>query len=294
MSDLVDGYIEILPCRSVDVVSRPRQSEQRHSEDEMNHMVLRRNHGRTIFALVLILLGLPSLAPALDDSKPAVPILTVTGTGHLAIAPDMVYVTFGMQTLGKSLAEAQRLNSHIMQKVIDRLSELQIDKARIQTSSFTVSPQYKPPPKRSGDVPPVTPEIIGYMVSNQVTVEVFNPEKVAVVIEQTLTAGANQFQGLQWALKDEQQAKLGAMKQAVATAREKAVTLSESLKLKLLRLISVNEGGHVVRPLSHSSRSMMTMDAGGGEPPIFGGEMKVEANVTLVYEIAQNDTVPAQ
>ena len=131
------------------------------------------------------------------------------------------------------------------------------------------------------------------MVSNQVTVEVFNPEKVSAVIEQALAAGANHFQGLQWALKDEQQAKLGAMKQAVAKAREKAATLSESLKLNLLRLISVNEGGQLVRPMSHSSRSMMAMDAGGSEAPILGGEMKVEATVTLVYEIAQNDNVPA-
>ena len=38
---------------------------------------------------------------------------------------------------------------------------------------------------------------------------------------------------------------------------------------------------------------MMAMDAGGSEPPILGGEMKVEATVTLVYEIAQNDGVPA-
>lgn len=251
-----------------------------------------RQYRKIILALALIFLGSPSLSPALDDSKQAVPTLTVTGAGHLAIAPDMAYVTFGMQTLGKSLAEAQRQNSHVMQKVIDRLSDLTIDKARIQTSSFTVSPQYKSPPKRHCDMSPATPEIIGYMVSNQVTVELFNPEKVAIVIEQTLAAGANQFQGLQWALKDEQQAKLGAMKQAVASAREKAMTLSESLKLKLLRVITVNEAGHVVRPLSHSSRSMMTMDAGSGEPPIFGGEMKVEATVTLVYEIAQNDTVP--
>jgi uncharacterized protein YggE len=257
----------------------------------MNYMGLR-NHGRTILAAALIFLGLPSLAPALDDSKPAVPTLTVTGTGHLAIAPDMAYVTFGMQTVGKSLAEAQRQNSHVMQKVIDRLGDLQIDKARIQTSSFTVSPQYKPPPKRNGDGASVPPEIIGYLVNNQVTVELFHPEKIAAVIEQTLAAGANHLQGLQWALKDEPQAKLGAMKQAVATAREKAAALSESLKLKLLRLISVSEGGHVMRPASHSSRSMMAMDA-GSEPPIFGGEMKVEANVTLVYEIAQNDSVPA-
>ncbi|MEP7152662.1 MAG: SIMPL domain-containing protein [Nitrospira sp.] len=248
---------------------------------------------QAMLTLWLLLLALPGFALAHDESKPAVPILTVTGTGNLAIAPDMAYVTFGMQTVAKSLADAQRHNSNVMQKVIDRLSELHVDKARIQTSSFSVSPQFKPPPKRNGDAPPVTPEIIGYMVSNQVTVEVFNPEKIGAVIEQTMAAGANHFQGVQWALKDEQQAKLGAMKQAVITAREKAVTLSDSLKLKLLRLINVNEGGHMVRPMSHTSRSMMAMDTGGGEPPIFGGEMKVEATVTLVYEIAQNDIIPA-
>ena len=121
----------------------------------------------------------------------------------------------------------------------------------------------------------------------------FEPEKVASVIEQALAGGANHFQGFQWALKEPQQAKLGAMKQAVITAREKALQLSESLKLKLLRLISVSEGEAVTRPLSASPRSMVAMDAGSGESPVFGGEMKVEATVTLVYEIAQNDTVPA-
>jgi len=32
----------------------------------------------------------------------------------------------------------------------------------------------------------------------------------------------------------------------------------------------------------------MAAEGGGGEPPIFSGEMKVEATVTLVYEIAPN------
>lgn len=248
----------------------------------------------SLLTLWLLLLVCPSSVHADGDSKPAVPTLTVTGTGNLATAPDMAYVTFGMQTVAKSLAEAQHHNHEVMQKVIDRLSELDIDKARIQTSTFNVSPQLKPPPKRNGDATPVTPEIIGYMVSNHVTVQVFNPDKIAAVIERTLTAGANHFQGIQWALKDEQQAKRGAMKQAVVMAREKAATLSESLKLKLLRLISVSEGGQVTRPMSLNSRSMMAMDTGSGEPPIFGGEMKVEATVTLVYEIAQNDSIPAE
>ena len=246
----------------------------------------------TAFALTFSLLG-TGQASALDEMKPAVPTLTVTGTGHLTLAPDMAYVTFGMQTVGKSLTEAQRRNNSVMQKVIDRLGDLAIDQTHIQTSSFTVSPQYNPAPKRSNDVSSTPSEIMGYLVSNQITVELLQPEKVPAVIEQALAAGANHFQGLQWALNAPQQAKLGAMKQAVVTARAKAATLSDSLKLKLVRLISVGEGDAVIRSLSASPRSMMAMDAGGGVPPVFGGEMKVEATVTLVYEVAQNDSIPA-
>ena len=248
----------------------------------------------TPFALMFIFLGTLGQAEALDEEKRTVPTLTVTGTGHLMLEPDMAHVTFGIQTIGKSLAETQRQNSSAMRKVIDRLADLEIDQKHIQTSSFTVSPQYKPPPKRNGEVSTGPPEIIGYMVNNQITVELFQPEKVAIVIEQALAAGANHFQGLLWALKEPQHAKLRAMKQAVVTAREKAETLSEALKLKLLRLVSVSEGDAVVRPLSASPRSSMMMDAGAGAPPVLGGEMRVEATVTLVYEIAQNDSIPAR
>lgn len=238
-----------------------------------------------VVALLMVLLACPVAAQAYDEAKPEIPTLTVTGTGQLALEPDTAFVTFGMETAGKSLVEAQRLNNQVMSKVMARLRELQIEKERIQTSFFMVSPQYKPPPKRPADAPPASPEIIGYLVSNRVTVEVRQTEKVGAVIEEALAAGANHFQGLHWALRDEQQAKLSALTQAAAGAREKAAALSRALQVKLVRLTSVNEAGHVVRPASHVSRSMMAMDAGGSEPPIFSGEMKVEATVTLTYEI---------
>lgn len=58
--------------------------------------------------------------------------------------------------------------------------------------------------------------------------------------------------------------------------------------MKLVRVLSVNEGGDVVRSAPHMARSMMAMDAGEGAPPISPGEIKIEATVTLVYEIAPN------
>ncbi|BFU89914.1 MAG: hypothetical protein NTAFB01_11010 [Nitrospira sp.] len=236
--------------------------------------------------LVLLMVGVPAAVQAHDEMKPETPTLTVSETGTMTHAPDTAFVTFGLESPGKVLAEAQRRNSAAMGNVMDRLRELQIDKELIQTSSFTVSPQYRPQPKRSADAPPASPEIVGYVVSNMVTVEIRALDKVGTVIEEVLKAGANSFHGLHWVLRDEQPVRLSALKQAAAKAREKAAVLGEALQVKLVRVLSVSEGGHMVRPAAPMAR--MAMEAGAGEAPISPGEMKVEASVTLVYEIAPN------
>ncbi len=231
-----------------------------------------------------VLLVFPIAVHAHDETKPETPTLTVSEAGTVTHVPDTAFVTFGLDSLGRVLAEAQRRNSATMSHVMDRLRDLQIDKERIQTSSFTVSPQYRPQPKRSADTPPASPEIVGYVVSNMVTVEIRALDKVGTVIEEVLKAGANSFHGLHWGLREEQSVRLSALKQAAAKAREKAAVLSEVLNVKLVRILSVSEGGHVVRPTAPMAR--MAMDVGAGEVPISPGEMKVEASVTLVYEIA--------
>lgn len=235
---------------------------------------------------LLLLLGFPAVTLAYDETKPETPTLTVSETGTMTQAPDRAFVTFGLETSGKLLAEAQRRNSAIMSKVMDRLRDLQIDKELIQTSSFTVSPQYRPPPNRPADGPPASPEIVGYIVSNMVTVEIRILDKVGTVIEEVLKAGANSFQRLHWGLRDEQSVRLTALKQAAAKAREKAAVLSEALHVKLVRVLSATEGGHMIRPSASVAR--MAMEASAGEVPISPGELKIEATVTLVYEIAPN------
>jgi uncharacterized protein YggE len=221
------------------------------------------------------------------EASPETPTLTVVGIGTVNIPPDTAFVTVGMDTAHKSLAEAQRQNSAVIQKVMERLKELKIEKERIQTSAFTVTAQYKPAPRRQEGPPPPTPEIIGYTVSNTLTVEVRDIEKVSVVIEECLAAGANHFQGLQWALRDEQQARLSALKIAAAKAREKATALSDAMTMKLGQVLNVTEGTHVVRPQPRTFRSAVATNGGGGEVPISSGEMRVEATVTVVYEIAR-------
>jgi uncharacterized protein YggE len=233
---------------------------------------------------LLILLGFPVVTLAHDETMPAPSTLTVSETGIVPHPPDTAFVMFGLETASKSLAEAQKRNSAVMSKVMDRLRDVQIDKERIQTSSFTVSPHYRPSANAPADVPPASPEIVGYVVSNMVTVEIHALDKVGIVIEEVLKAGANSFQGLHWGLREEQSIRLSALKQAAAKAREKAAVLSEALHVKLVRVVSVNEGGPMIRPAVPMAR--MAMEASAGDMPISAGELKIEATVTLVYEIA--------
>jgi len=170
---------------------------------------------RPVWLIALLLCPVASWA---HDEKQDRATMTVTGTSQISLAPDTAFVTLGKETAGKSLAEAQRQNRAVMVNVVKRLRELEIEPSRIQTASFTVSPQYKPPPKRLIDVQPSPPEIVGYLVSNSVTVEVHNLEKVGAVIEESLAAGANRFHGLHWALRHEQEAKRDALKQAASKA----------------------------------------------------------------------------
>jgi uncharacterized protein YggE len=239
-----------------------------------------------VVIVLLVLLGFPIVTLAHDETKPETPTLTVSETGTVTHAPDTAFVTFGLETTGKSLTDAQRRNSLAIRKVMDRLRELQIDEERIQTSAFTVSPQYRPPPNRPADPPPASTEIVGYIVSNMVTVEIRALDRVGTVIEEVLKAGANSFQGLHWGLRDEQAVRLNALKQAAAKAREKASVLSETLHVKLARILSVTEGGQAIRPPMPMVR--MAMEATAGDVPISPGELKIEATVTLVYEIAPN------
>ncbi|HSC57343.1 MAG TPA: SIMPL domain-containing protein, partial [Nitrospira sp.] len=222
-----------------------------------------------LMIMLLSLLALPAAVAAHDDAleKPA---LTVTGQGQIMLLPDTAFVTLGIETAGKTVPEVQGQNRFITNKVAERLRGLQIDNERIQTASYSVSPQYKPPPKRmEGSAGP--PEIVGYIISTTMTIEVRNLDQVGLVIEESIAAGANQFQALHWALRDEQKAKLAALKQAAAKAREKASALSEALRVKLIRLVHATEESHLVRPVPRIARSMIAMEGGGAETPVYSG-----------------------
>ena len=59
--------------------------------------------------------------------------------------------------------------------------------------------------------------------------------------------------------------------------------------MTLVRLIMVNEGGYSIMPPRPSAAlEFLGAQKSEASAPISAGEMKVEANVTLVYEIGRD------
>ncbi len=92
---------------------------------------------------------------------------------------------------------------------------------------------------------------------------------------------------MQWILRDRHPVYLRVLDMAAKNAKQKANTLAKALDTTLMRLQTVQEGGVHVRPpiRSYAKSGMMMAEGAGTSVPMSPGEIEVEAQVTLVYEI---------
>ncbi|MDH5564350.1 MAG: SIMPL domain-containing protein, partial [Nitrospirota bacterium] len=197
-----------------------------------------------------IVLALPGNGWGGEDAQDQ-PRLTVSAEGKINVPPDKAVLSFAVETVGGKLANVQEDNQERMARVLKECQQLEIAPKYIQTTSLNVIPEYPPPPRRSsgGSLEESIPRIIGYRVVHQVNVEVRNLDIVGKVVDSVLKVGANRFSGISWGLQDEQPHKLQVLQLAASKAEAKAGALAQSLKLKLVKIMNVMEGGvSVVAP----------------------------------------------
>lgn len=240
-----------------------------------------------VFGGLLVLLPVHGWA---GDDEQDQPRLTVSAEGKINVPPDKAVLSFAVETVGKKLANVQEENQERMALVLNECQKLEIPPKFIQTTSLNVIPEYPPSPRRSsgGSLEQTIPRIIGYRVMHQVNVEVRNLDIVGQVVDRVLKVGANRFSGISWGLQDEQPNKLQVLQLASSKAQAKAKTLAQSLKLKLVKIMKVMEGGVSIMAPRGQRRMMasaMAMES-GGDASVSAGEITVRGTVTLEYEIS--------
>ncbi len=208
-------------------------------------------------------------------AAPAEGTRTVTVTGHAeaAVAPDVAFVTAGIITTGADAATAREDNDRTMRRIIDALAAQGIAKANIATSQFSLQPIYK------NDAKDGSPgAIAGYRLQNSVTVKVEDLGKIGPVIDAAFAAGANQFHGLRFAVKDDGRLYDELLRKAVQDGRRKASVMADALGVALGQPLSVSESGRFVPMQADAMRSFKAAGA-----PIEAGTLTVSVDVNLVF-----------
>jgi uncharacterized protein len=228
-------------------------------------------------SLAAVLAGVFAMMPVATraEEKMTERSITVSATGTAEAEPDRARITSGVSTEAATAREALDGNSDAMGKVITALKAKGIDAKDIQTAAFNVEPVME----YGKDGEP--PKVRGYRVSNQVIVLVRKLDKLGDVLDDVVSAGANQIQGLAFEVSKEETLKDEARKEAVANALRRAKLLASAAGAEVGNVLQISEEVSSSGPVMYAPR----LAKAAASVPIETGTSSLEARVTITWAL---------
>ncbi|HEX6863242.1 MAG TPA: SIMPL domain-containing protein [Thermoanaerobaculia bacterium] len=237
-------------------------------------------------ALAIALTTFP-LAAHEEAATPVVPILSVQANGEARVAPDEATVRLGVLAQAPTARAAMDEANRSANAILDAIRKLGVKAEDIQTSELNLNPLYANEPEMRGG----EPRISGYQATNVVSVRLEKLDQVGPVVDAGLAAGANRLDGVIFGLRNDEAARSTALTRAAEAARIKAETLARALRVRLVEIVEVVEGGvSVFTPMYKGARMAMETSM-AADTPVSAGQVGIDANVTLRYRI---EPCPAQ
>jgi uncharacterized protein YggE len=223
---------------------------------------------------LLLVLGLGACSQATLDSRPP-RLITVRGTGRVAVKPDTALVRIGAEMRAPALADAAADVARRAAAVVERVKALGVAERDITTVVYSIEPVTAP--RRTEDDPT---RIVAYRVVNTVQVKIRDLTAVGRILDGALGAGANTISGLQFTVDDPSRVEAEARARAVKEAASTAQQLAAAAGVRLGELVSLNE---------EASRPVMPRMAMAAAPlsagPVESGQVEVAVSVEAQYRI---------
>jgi uncharacterized protein len=246
-------------------------------------MKLRRTTMRTSrFALLAALL--PPLSahaqtpPAPAPREPAaVETVSVSGVGRATLAPDRASFSVGVQSMAPTVAAAVQENNTRVAAVVGAMRKLGATDAEIRTAHVSIYPQQDHQQGRE-------PRILGYQVSNTVTVTRNNPAEVGKFLQAAVDAGANTVSGVNFTVSDPARGREGALQAAFGDARAKAEVLAKAAGRTVGRAIAITEGTALEPPPRPYMARTAMMEA-KADMVVEPGAEDLSFTVSVIFEL---------
>lgn len=227
-------------------------------------------------SLVIAIVALQPERTLAEDPVTEPRLISVNGEATISVKPDMVTISFGVETNGATAKEAQQANTTQMNNVIAALKAAGIRSEDIQTSNFSLYPVYSWEEQKTGGSKQV---LTGYRCNNTVTARVKSVSTTGTIIDAAVNAGATNIGGITFGLQDAEPTKNEALAMAVASARSKAEVMAKAAGVTITGIYKISNGYATV-----SGRAEMDSYAlKDAATPIESGTVTVTATVRIDF-----------
>jgi uncharacterized protein YggE len=203
--------------------------------------------------------------------------LDISATGEVTRVPDVAIITAGVVTRSTTATGAIQDAANRMNRVLAALKGAGVADRDIQTSSIGLNPEYRYPENQA-------PQLVGYTASNQLTIRFRDIRNSGKILDALVAQGANQINGPNMTIDKPEAALDEARANAIAAGRARADLYARSLGLRVVRIVSVSEGGGYAVPPPAPPVPMMAR-AERDSTAIVPGEQKLQVNLAMTFEL---------
>jgi len=212
-----------------------------------------------------------------------IPKLTLSASATLLKPADELQMKIGVVTLGPTAEEALAENSGKMRVALADLERAGLNSDDYETSQFSIQPTYTPSPQN----PPSDwrPSINGYEVTHSIHIHTGKLAMAGQIIDLANKAGANSISDIRFGLRSSKEYWTEALAAAGANAVGDAQAIAAATGVRLVRVLSIFLNNTQVRSPQINMACLAKGARSDSSLPIEAGDVSIEANVTLVYEI---------
>jgi uncharacterized protein YggE len=203
----------------------------------------------------------------------------VAGEGKVSVVPDVAILSLGIEAQEETVAEAQQQAAEAMEAVMAVLDDHGIAKKDIKTQYFSIYPV-----RRWENDKEI---LIGYRVTNMVSVKIRKMDDTGVIIDAVAEAGGDytRISSISFTVDNPSDYCEEAREKAMADAEAKAKQLADLAGVDLGRATFISEGT-ISPPVPREYYvERMAVPAPSPTTPISPGETEVRLTVQVVYSI---------
>ncbi|HSS96913.1 MAG TPA: SIMPL domain-containing protein [Terriglobales bacterium] len=222
--------------------------------------------------LVLIAVGVCSA----QDMLPRPRLISVRGTAEINVDPNEVVMRLGVETHDKEIALAKSQHDARMKKVIGLARSEGIEAKDIQTSWLSLSPDYSEEK---------IPRLLGYEVSQTITITLRDLSKYESLITKFLAAGINRVHSVDFKVAETRKYKDEVRTKALRAAKEKATAMAAELGQTIGKPWEIAEDSEGYQPLANATFGYYANVSASEEATVAPGQVSIRATVRVSFQL---------